>query len=490
MTFKYPKIKILYEFLDQLTSSLVFILILYVFNYNTDSTFLIGMKYIYGGILIIAMNGRLVETIFTKVEFAVDGVHVYTGVFSKSERFIPREKFENVQTSASVLQRIFRAQKVVMETGDATGDVTLNFVKAAQVEQMQAYVLSNNEDKMIAIQAEEDKDILFTPTIGDILKAAIMSFSFFALIPIALNIWDDLKIGKVVDPSEVVLPTWLTVLLVILAILAALIIGVVKTFNSYYRYKISMDEERIYVKKGWLSQQSFALRKEKVQAVVYKQSLYQKLLRVTTIKLISTGEVNEVDDAQINELFPYLPTAKADELVAQLLPQFTRKPMPHKASLKAKKLIWLRPPLFIIIIALAGLWQPIFYAIAVAVLVLTYVSRVLAYKNLGFDFDGAHLQARTGGIVVETIVTKRPKLIQMEYESTILQRKAGVMSVKFVNRSQPVHYTKLQDIDLAMQEGLKQWFNERVHEVNIDSRTVDGSLKKEAIQRLVQALKR
>ncbi|MER2000202.1 MAG: PH domain-containing protein, partial [Lysinibacillus sp.] len=124
MTFKYPKIKVLYEFLDQFISSIFFLLIIYVLNYNTDSTFMIILKFVYAGILFIAMFGRLNETIFTKVDFAVDGVRVYTGIFSKSERFIPRKKFENVQTSASVLQRIFGAQKVVMETGDAAGDVT------------------------------------------------------------------------------------------------------------------------------------------------------------------------------------------------------------------------------------------------------------------------------------------------------------------------------------------------------------------------------
>ena len=297
-------------------------------------------------------------------------------------------------------------------------------------------------------------------------------------------------LDKVVDPTEVKMPLWLTLLLVAIAIVVALIIGILKTFNSYYRYSISMDDERIYVKKGWLTKQSFSLRKEKVQAVVYQQSLYQKLLRVTTIKLISTGEVNEVDDEQINEFFPYLPTEKADALVAQLLPAFVKKPATHKAAPAAKKLVWLRPPLFTVALALVGLWQPIFYVVAAVAFIVTYVSRYNAYKNLAFEFDGQHFQATTGGIIMETIVTKRPKLIQLECESSPLQRKVGAMTVKVVNRSQPVRYTTIQDIDQSYEQQLKQWFHARTEDVAIDERTRSGSLKNEAVLRLLYALKR
>ena len=269
--------------------------------------------------------------------FAADGVRVYTGMFSKSERFIPREKFENVQTATSVLQRLFGASTVTMETGDATGDVKLTFVKHAAREKMEAYVLSTS-DVATVLQQEDDRAVLFTPTVPDLLKASLTSFSFLAIIPIVLNAWSDLKLGKLINIETVKLPLWVTLMLILLAITVALVIGLLRTFNSYYQYKISMDDERIYVQKGWLSKQSFSIRKEKVQAVIYKQNLYQRLLRVTTIRLISTGEMMKSDEQQINEFFPYLPTAKADELMATMLPQFTRQSMTLKLLKRQKNL--------------------------------------------------------------------------------------------------------------------------------------------------------
>lgn len=488
MTFKYPKVKFFYDVLDLIKSNFFFILIIFIINMNSQSTMMQIIRLLFVIFLAISLFNRVVEVFFTKVTFASDGVRVYTGVFSKSERFVPKEKFENIQTAATALQRLFGVHTITMETGDATGDVTLKFVKQDMRDKIEAYVLSENDATGISKQQEDGKDVLFTPSIQDLLKASLTSFSFLAIIPIVINAWSDLKLDKFIDVTDVMLPIWLKLLLILFAVAVALAIGILKTFNSYYQYKISMDDERIYVQKGWLSKQSFSIRKEKVQAVIYKQTWYQKLLRVTTIRLISTGEMMKSDEQQINEFFPYLPTAKADELVANMLPQFTRKDAEYTSSKKAKKLIWLKPPIFALVIALVGLWIWIFYVIACVVLVFTYLYRILAYKNLAFTLHEQHAQVTSGAWTVETIVTKRQKLIEMQFEHTLLQRKTGIMTMKLCNRAQPVHITEVKNIDNTMQKELLQWFEQRANEVQIDAKTAAGTLKKETLAQFNKAL--
>ena len=457
MTFKYPKIKIVYDVLEIIKSNIFFIIMIFVINMNSDSTILNVLRYVFIAIVTLSFLSRIKEMLFTKVVFAADGVRIYTGMFSKSEQFIPREKFENVQTACTVLQRLFGAHTVTMETGDATSDVTLKFVKQDEREKMQAYVLSENIASSVVVQ-DEELAVLFSPTIKDLLKASLTSFSFLAIIPIVLNIWSDLQLEKFIDIEAVKIPLFGIILLILLAIVVAVGIGILRTFNSYYQYKISMDDERIYVQKGWLSKQSLSIRKEKVQAVIYKQNWYQKLLRVTTIRLISTGEIMKSDDQQINEFFPYLPTAKADELMATMLPQFSHsQTMTHRASIKARKLIWLRPPVFAAILLLLGLWKSVFYIVGAGVFILTYLSRILAYKNLAFTLQEQHVQVRTGGFIVETLVTNRPKLIEVVFEHSLLQRATGVMTMKLTNRAQPIRVTEINDIDGELQKDLKIW---------------------------------
>lgn len=493
MTFRYSKLKVFYDLLDLIKSNLFILFALFILNAGSDSTFMNIVKWGAIAMLGFGLLLRIKETLFTKVEFAEDGIHMHTGLFSKSEQFIPREKFENVQTSANVLQRLFGVQAITMETGEATSDVALKFVSKADCSNMEDYILRRGKYEQHVEEAnnEPERQILFTPTIPNILKAALMSFSFLAIIPISFNIWSDVHPEKLVDVDEVAshIPGWLIILLVSLVVLVAIGIGVFKTFNSYYQYTISMDNERIFVQKGWLSKQSLSIRKDKVQAVIYKQSGYQKMLGVTTIKLISTGEILSSDDQQINEFFPYLPTEKAYQLIAVMLPQYQQSNMTHHASAKAKMLIWLRPPFFAVIVAVIGFWKPIFFVFGAIVFILTYINRILQYRNTAFKLADTHVQLRTGGFTVETLVTKRAKLLELKFERSLLQRMRGVMSVNVTNRAHPIHVTTLLDIEPALQPMITTWFEARTNDVAIDPHSQDGSLKQDANALLLRALK-
>lgn len=493
MTFRYSKLKVFYDLLDLVKSNLFILFILFILNAGSDSTFMNIVQWGAIAMLGLSLLLRIQETLFTKVEFTEDGIYIHTGLFSKSEQFIPREKFENVQTKTNVLQRLFGVQAITMETGEATSDVALKFVSKADCIKMEDYVLRSGKREQDAEAAinKPERQILFTPTIRNILKAALLSFSFLAIIPISFNVWSDVRPVKHVDVDEVALqlPGWLLILLVSLAVLVAIGIGVFKTFNSYYQYTISMDNERIYVQKGWLSKQSLSIRKGKVQAVIYKQSRYQKILGVTTIKLISTGEILSSEDQKINEFFPYLPTEKAHELIAVMLPEYQQCSMTHHASPKAKMLIWLRPPIFAAIVAVIGFWQSIFFIFGAIVFILTYINRILEYRNTAFKLEDTHVQLRSGAFTVETLVTKRAKLLELKFESSLLQRMRGVLSVNVTNRAQPIRVTTLLDIEPSLQPMITTWFEARTKDVAIDPYSQDGSLKQDAIVLLLRALK-
>lgn len=493
MTFRYSKLKVLYDLLELIKNNIFIIFIVFILNAGSDSMFMAIVKWGAIAILVFSLLSRLHETLFMKVIFAEDGIHIHKGLFSKSEQFIPRDKFENLQTQANVLQRLFGVQSITMETGEASSDLELKFVRKEDCIQIEDYVLRNGNREHLAEKDnnESERQILFTTTIRDILKASLLSFSFLAIIPIGYNIWSDVKPEKYINLDEVMsyLPTWLLILLVLLVVLVAVGIGVFKTFNSYYQYTISMDNKRIYVQKGWLSKQRLSLRKEKVQAVIYEQSGYQKLLGVTTIKLISAGEIMESDDKKINEFFPYMPTKKAYELIEIMLPDYQLRSMTHHASPNAKKLIWLRPPIFAFIVAAAGFWKPFFFVLGAIVFVFTYINRIREYRNTAFRLDEGHVQLRSGAFTVETIVTKRSKLLELKFERSLLQRKFGVMSVNLTNRAQPVHVTTLLDIDSSLQPLITNWFENRTNDVTIDPQSKYGSLKQESIIRLHRTLK-
>lgn len=476
MTFRYPKIKLVFDVISLIQGWLFPIFFFYILKFNSDGTFWTILKVLLGIVLVIGLFNRFMETLFTRIEFLHEGAHVYTGVFSKKERFVPKEKFENVQTSTSIIQKLFGATQVTIETGDATGDIQLTFAPQRFVSTLQSYILAaddrpsdESESEIHEQQADKPaRTTLFTPSTTDLIKASLTSFSFLAIFPIVFSLWSDWKVDEWLPFEFSALPLALIIVLIICFIILAIGFGVFKTFNAYYRYEISMDDERIYVKKGWLSSHSFSIRKEKVQAVIYKQSLYQRLLKVTTIRLISTGEILASEEQQINEFFPYLPTAEANELIAQMLPHFISQQPEYRVSKNAKALIFLRPPTFSLIVLLGAFWQDIFLYLAAFTLSYTYLSRYLQYKHLAFAMNEQHLQITTGDFTIETIVTRRPKLIEMEFKSSSLQRRFNVMNIRFANRAKPIHISTLQDIDQAFHPAFLQWFKARKDDVHFE----------------------
>ncbi|MCG6171681.1 PH domain-containing protein, partial [Anoxybacillus sp. LAT_11] len=74
-------------------------------------------------------------------------------------------------------------------------------------------------------------------------------------------------------------------------------------------------------------------------------------------------------------------------------------------------------------------------------LVFTYINRIREYRHTAFRLEDTHVQLRSGAFTVETLVTKRAKLLELQFERSLLQRMFGVMSVKLTNRAHPVHVT-------------------------------------------------
>ena len=514
MTFRYSPLKILYDICDIFKSNFFFILFVFIINFNSTSTFMLIVKIIISLVITVSLFLRIKETFFTTIFIKSDGFHIHTGIFSKSEQLIPRDKIENVQSSSTVLHRLFSAQQMTLETGDASTDVSLKFIRPSQVHLFAAYegtphihaekkqleradeLLLHNEEKSTekeaAVLSSMSKEaILYTPSTFDLLKASCLSFSFLAVIPILIKFISELKLDEKMDWQQIssTLPLWGIALIIVALIVIAVSIGVIKTFKRYYRYTISMDQERIYIRQGVISNQRLSIRKEKVQAVIYSQTTYQKLLGVVTIKLLSAGEISSSNNQQINEFFPYLPMKQAAALVEQMLPNYGKQTSTYKPVKGAKWFIVVRIPYLALVVAAIGFWKPIFFIFGGIVFVLTYIYRIQQYRNSSLTFHQASIQLQTGGFTTETLVTKRAKLLELSFEQSPLQRLAQAQTIKITNRAHPVQVTSLEDFHLALTPKLKRWFEQRNEDVVIDPASQPNALKHQVVRKLLKQLK-
>ncbi|WP_353626125.1 PH domain-containing protein [Bacillus sp. JCM 19041] len=331
-------------------------LFLFVFRAGSDSTFIAYAKIIFFILIGSSLVSIFVKWVTHKYELDDRAFHLYKGLFTKSERIIPFSKVQNVNRHTSFLHKPFRMTSIHFETGMTGEDAAITFQVVSEKEADQIEKLLTNRDLSVRTSEENTPDksnveneshtinetIYFRSTRRDLLKASFASLSFLLLIPLIGSLLFKINdMTNIEEETKGILTTilnswWLLTGLIAVIIIASVIYGVLKTVLTYGNYTISSDDDRIHIKKGVLSQTSFSISKEKVQAIEINQSLIKRMLGLCEVKLISAGSLNIDDQSnEISTLYPFLPIEQAYDMVTELLPTYdlttNMKRLPKKA---------------------------------------------------------------------------------------------------------------------------------------------------------------
>src|SRR5699024_10919662 len=161
------------------------------------------------------------------------------------------------------------------------------------------------------------------------IKASFTSLSFLIVFPLLASLYSQLD--NFIDIENrakgmllPILQSKITVALIILAItFISIAFGFISTYLKYGKYEIRSDEERIYITQGVLNETSFSIIKNNVQAIVIKQSMMKRILRLAEVRLVSVSsqQVTETE-SEVSTLHPFLPVDRAYDMIQELLPAY------------------------------------------------------------------------------------------------------------------------------------------------------------------------
>lgn len=253
-----------------------------------------------------------------------------------------------------------------------------------------------------------------------------------------------------------------------LFVLIAIGFGIIRTFLKYGKYEIASNDERIYIHSGTLNESVFSIQKKNVQAIKVIQTPLKKIMGLSEVKLVSAGSDDEKSE-EINSLYPFLPNDRAYSLMEELLPGFKIEQSMNKLPRKALFIRMLRLPwLWIIATALIFWLKPEWWYVSPILFVLYYISRIINYRNTRFLVNDEFIQFKTGGLWSTLFVTNRKKVIEIEVEQTILQKKMGLATISTFNRTKPVHMEHLSDISFDVSHIFIAWYQERLHGIETE----------------------
>ena len=448
------------------------IILMWVVNANSDSTFILIAKW---GLLVIVAGSILLAILqwfHFRYQFNEQELHIRKGGLNKKEQFIRYHRIQNVSKTTNIIGKLFRVTTLKLET-EASSDATihLKMVKRDQANAIQTFLEAKGKqtDNELAEQKIDSKTHHYTVTNKELMKASFTSFSILALIPILITIffnvdeifsldgylestWDFLKDHWI----------WLAVSIIILLIISSLF-GIVTTFLQYGRFEVRSDNDRIYIKKGLLQVKEISLLKSKVQGVSVSKTIIRRWFGIAKVRLMCAGGEGEGDEAESAVIFPFLSIDRIPELLPEIIPGFTYSQPEKKLPRRALWVKLLRPSYFwmfvsvIVFIAWSHLWY-----VCLILLLLIILNRLLDYKYTRYQISDSYTQVEIGGIFNELTTTGMKKIEEVTLQETWLQRRAGLASLQIATRGKPVEYTFIKDIPREEARSYYLWFAELI----------------------------
>ncbi|CAN7470735.1 PH domain-containing protein [Peribacillus frigoritolerans] len=113
-------------------------------------------------------------------------------------------------------------------------------------------------------------------------------------------------------------------------------------------------------------------------------------------------------------------------------------------------------------------FKPSLWYISLILLVLIYTLRIMDYKNSRYLLNDEFIQLKSGSLETSLFITKRSKVIQIEVERSKLQKLFGLATIETINRSKPVHHTKLQDVSVEYADEFYTWYMDRTKNIQFE----------------------
>lgn len=453
-----------------LKNSIAIFLFLFVLKINSTSNWIIWGRYLF----LIGIAWTLIVIVLKwflyRYEVVGDSFVLKEGVFVKEQRTVSFDKIQNHHSKTTFIHKWFGLTSLTLETGTTVEGSAVNFpvLTVSEKERILSRLLGNAHSEGKVDQDEIEyggvKKVHFRSNKKELLKASFTSLSFLAIFPLLTTIYFNLAdFFDIEDTAEgafdyLLLHWWMLIILFVLAMVISVGIGYLQTTIKYGNYEISDDTERIYIKKGVGSTSSFAISKEKVQAVVVEQSLLKRLLGLVSVKLISVGEM-KTEEQETSSLYPFMPKHEAYLLLETLLPQY---PIQEKMERFPIKVLWykLLVPYYVTIITAVGLFffKKEWLWAAGIVFAISLITRVLDYFFTSYLRQGNTVQIRKGGLTNETFITHYNRIQQVSVEHSWLQRRFGIATLYFQNRANPLHISELNGVSKEEAGEFYNWF--------------------------------
>jgi len=355
------------------------------------------------------------------------------GVFQKSERTIPLDHVQSVDTVQGVIQRAFGVYEVRIETasgGASEPDASLSALDRAAAQSLRREIEGSQRER---VEESEGPTVLRRLSAGDLLIAGATSGQIgvaFSLLAVGSQFFDDFLSDEFVRRLiETLAPNWLMLLLIFVPVglLLAWFLAIAGTVLAYADFTLSREGDFLYIKRGLLERREATIPLSRIQAIRVTEGVLRQPFSLAAVRVESAGYG---EDAGVSTmLFPLLPHDEVQEFLAAATPEFDVNPALEKLPRRALRRYVFRAVVGYLILALvaAAAWFVVFGSVlGLLAFILVPPSALygwLSYRDSGWAFEEDRLVVRYRSLGRKTAIAPRRRLQSREVARSPFQRR-------------------------------------------------------------------
>ncbi|MFC3896401.1 PH domain-containing protein [Lentzea rhizosphaerae] len=384
----------------------------------------------------------------TKYRITDDQVELHTGLLTRKQLAVPRDRIRTVDLTSKPGHRIFGLSAVRIGTGQqdtpGTDGLTLDAVTQEEAERLRVLLLQKTVAPRTA-PAGEPHAVPVLPESEVIsqldlkwLKFAPLSLSGLvaigALFGVLSNYADDLGLHPVQDlwewlfehPSLTLFGAFAVALVV-----AGLVLSVPLYVLQFWNYRLTREPDgTLRVQRGLLTTRSVSVEEQRLRGVDIQEPLLVRAGRGAKLAAVTTGLGSK---GESNLLLPPAPLSVAHQVARDVLKveddPTLRKLRKHPFAALRRSMVRHVVP-WIVIAAGLAIWAPSWaWPIPVAIIPFAALVGWDNYRSLGNALDERYLVTRNNSLVRSTVALQRTGIIGWRIRRSFFQRRSGLMTI-------------------------------------------------------------
>ncbi|WP_406621375.1 PH domain-containing protein [Bacillus atrophaeus] len=439
----------------------------------------------YGGIVLGILFIWLIAASIIKwrkftYRIEADEVRIEEGLFFTKKRYISMERIQSMNTSAGLIQQIFKLVKLQIETagGGKDAEAVLSAISLEEAERIKRAVFTQKEKikdlgeegpVMKEDEAPEAEKIhaRYQMGIKELLAAASTSGGIgviiSAVIALLSQIDEFLPMDWLYDKFSFLKSASIGMyaVLVFICLFIAWLLSIAGMMIKYANFQIEKKEHELVISRGIIEKHQVTIPLRKIQAIKIKENIIRELLGFVTVTIVSAGGGDNEKEGASTILFPVIQKKKLAGILRTFTPEYTFEAKSHHLPKRALRRYLFRSTIFsiVLIIPLCIFFRPWGY-FSLILLPIELVFGYLAYRDSSWHINGEKLQLTTRFVGKNTAIILRRRMQIYKVSQSYFQTKKQLSTISTsVKSSSNMEELTVKDIEAEDAQHIFRWYS-------------------------------